>query len=329
VIKTFIKNTLFSSLHLLGVDRLQFRIHAPHRVFFAHRVFTDGEGADFFRHLAPQGLEVSSFIRRLRWLLRHWHFVSIDDLLSTESSTLNAKGVLTFDDAYTDWETVVVPLLEELRIPATFFITVDALDQTRLLWFDQVYSSFAEPSADRVVLGNLEGMEFSLNTTSQRVNAAVKVCDLLSRCEANSREKVVSELIEKLGRGPLRPETLYLSKQQAARIAEREWVTIGSHTLSHPNLLLLSIEDVRRELKESKRRLEQISGKPVRHLSYPNGFWNDRIAAIAKECGYWTASSTARGVNGNRFALPRTNVGWWTHAEFCVRTSAFWQIAGR
>jgi peptidoglycan/xylan/chitin deacetylase (PgdA/CDA1 family) len=329
MIKGLAKKSLFSSLHLLGIDRLQFRSHAPVRVFFGHRVFADGKAGDFFGEIAPQGMGVSSFARRVRWLQRHWHFVSMDGLFTTDSSTHDAKAALTFDDAYADWETVVVPLLADLRIPATFFITVDALDQTRLLWFDQVYSTFAEPSADRVVVDSLDGKEFTLNTTAQRVAAAVKVCDLLSRREADSRENVVNELTDNLGRGPLRPETLYLSKQQAARIARREWVTIGSHTLSHPNLLLLSMDEVRRELKESKRRLEQVSGKPVRHLSYPNGLWNDKIARIAKECGYETASSTARGVNGNRYALPRTNVGWWTDAEFCVRTSSLWQVIGR
>jgi peptidoglycan/xylan/chitin deacetylase (PgdA/CDA1 family) len=329
VIKTLAKKILFGSLHSLGIDRLQFCSHAPARVFFGHRVFAEGKAGDFFEQIASQGMEVTSFARRVRWLQRHWHFVSMDGLFTTDSSTLDAKAALTFDDAYADWETVVVPLLADLRIPATFFITVDALDQTRLLWFDQVYSTFAEPSANRVAVDSLDGKEFTLNTTAQRVAAAVKVCDLLSRREADSRENVVSELVGKLGTGPLRPETLYLTKQQAARIAEREWVTIGSHTLSHPNLLLLSIDEVRRELTESKRRLEQISGKAVRHLSYPNGFWNDQIAAIAKECGYWTASATARGVDGNHYALPRTNVGWWRDAEFFVRTSPSWRFLGR
>ncbi|MBD3392102.1 MAG: polysaccharide deacetylase family protein [Chitinivibrionales bacterium] len=65
---------------------------------------------------------------------------------------------------------------------------------------------------------------------------------------------------------------------------------IGSHTLSHPDLLFLSREDVRHELHDSRQALEDIVGKPIRSLSFPYGRWNGRIWQQAQECGYVNAT---------------------------------------
>lgn len=61
---------------------------------------------------------------------------------------------------------------------------------------------------------------------------------------------------------------------------------IGSHTLSHRMLVLLSPAEVRRELSESKARLEDITGKPVTALSYPLGYINADILKAMGETGY-------------------------------------------
>jgi peptidoglycan/xylan/chitin deacetylase (PgdA/CDA1 family) len=66
----------------------------------------------------------------------------------------------------------------------------------------------------------------------------------------------------------------------------RRGVTIGSHTVSHPYLIELSDEEVRQEFIDSKMTLEQWIGAPCRYLSIPGNFYDDRIARIARECGY-------------------------------------------
>ncbi|MGD9201554.1 MAG: polysaccharide deacetylase family protein, partial [Chitinispirillia bacterium] len=61
---------------------------------------------------------------------------------------------------------------------------------------------------------------------------------------------------------------------------------IGSHTLSHPDLTFLSDKDIIHELLESKKNLEDLTGKPVLTISFPFGSWNSRIWSIASDLGY-------------------------------------------
>jgi peptidoglycan/xylan/chitin deacetylase (PgdA/CDA1 family) len=63
-------------------------------------------------------------------------------------------------------------------------------------------------------------------------------------------------------------------------------VYIGSHTVTHPYLIEMHDEEIRKEFFDSKRTLEAWTGAPCRFLSIPGNFYNRRIAQIARECGY-------------------------------------------
>lgn len=65
---------------------------------------------------------------------------------------------------------------------------------------------------------------------------------------------------------------------------------IGSHTVTHRALTLLSDELIREELNTSKQTLEKIIKAPVSTLAFPLGLWNERVLSIAKECGYTSFS---------------------------------------
>lgn len=79
-----------------------------------------------------------------------------------------------------------------------------------------------------------------------------------------------------------------LSKKQICTISKTGH-EIGSHTLSHPDLVLLSDKEINHELSESKKIIEDITGTPVKSLSFPFGSWNMRVWNIAKECNYEAA----------------------------------------
>jgi len=62
-----------------------------------------------------------------------------------------------------------------------------------------------------------------------------------------------------------------------------EGVIIGSHTCTHPALPYISREDQLSEIKDSKKKLEDLLGISVRALSYPGGHVNGQIAAMVAE----------------------------------------------
>ncbi|HCX34484.1 MAG TPA: polysaccharide deacetylase [Rhodocyclaceae bacterium] len=88
-------------------------------------------------------------------------------------------------------------------------------------------------------------------------------------------------------------------------------ITVGSHTLSHPRLTELSAGEAAREIRESKLRLEDLLGEPVRYFAYPYGLYDETVKRTVAEAGYRAACSTRPGFNRqdeDRFALRRIDV---------------------
>lgn len=96
-------------------------------------------------------------------------------------------------------------------------------------------------------------------------------------------------------------------------------VRFGSHTLTHPSLPGLNAVDLRREVRDSKHRLEDLLGEAVNTFAYPYGEANRRVRAAVIEAGYEMAFTTAEGLNTwqDPFAMMRIDinqrVGPWSY----------------
>lgn len=89
----------------------------------------------------------------------------------------------------------------------------------------------------------------------------------------------------------------YLSAEELKTIAAHPLVTIGSHGLSHSHFPDLSRDEAAFELTESKRRLEEITGKKVDLLAWSYGDCDAELERLSAECGYRAAWSVWNGWN--------------------------------
>ena len=85
-----------------------------------------------------------------------------------------------------------------------------------------------------------------------------------------------------------------MSVEDAVRISQNPLITLGSHTLSHPNLQEISVEQARTEIMDSKKKLEKALNKKVHYFCYPGGSFNEITIRQIKEAGYRLAFRTAQ-----------------------------------
>ncbi|MDH7602908.1 MAG: polysaccharide deacetylase family protein [Armatimonadota bacterium] len=112
-----------------------------------------------------------------------------------------------------------------------------------------------------------------------------------------------------------------MSVGQIREIAESGF-EIGSHTLTHPHLLTLNESDLRREIADSKKKLEDIIGREVVAFSYPYGEYDQRVVNAVAEAGYRYAVATKLGTvrdDTNCFEIPRVNIRWNTVGRLLMR----------
>jgi peptidoglycan/xylan/chitin deacetylase (PgdA/CDA1 family) len=85
--------------------------------------------------------------------------------------------------------------------------------------------------------------------------------------------------------GPHEHELFVMPWDQLRELDQRGW-EIGSHAVHHPLLSTLDDEQLAFELRESRRHIEEVLGKPCLTIAYPTGDHDERVARFTREAGY-------------------------------------------
>ncbi len=71
-----------------------------------------------------------------------------------------------------------------------------------------------------------------------------------------------------------------------SRIAQSHLATIGSHAVTHRLVPSLEEKELRLEIAASKRRLEDITDRPVKYFAFPGSSCSLEARKIVEDCGY-------------------------------------------
>ncbi|MBD3321107.1 MAG: polysaccharide deacetylase family protein, partial [Chitinivibrionales bacterium] len=133
------------------------------------------------------------------------------------------------------------------------------------------------------------------------------VLPLLDKCRHKVTLFPIAGYIGKTAAWDVFPPQTHCTASQVRLIAESGH-EIGSHSLTHPDLTMLENKDLKKELEESKKTIEDIIGKEVVSISFPYGKWNNRIWRTARECGYTCAASYGFSGQPGNGIFPMTGV---------------------
>ncbi|MCX6025351.1 MAG: polysaccharide deacetylase family protein [Chloroflexi bacterium] len=209
--------------------------------------------------------------------------------------------VITFDDGYADSLSAMRPLCERFDIPATVFVTAGYLDGQREFWWDdleaQTLGRGVTAMRDLELEVNGERLMWPAGTSLRAIYDALHV--RLRPSTAETRDQVLNDLAHWQGaRRGVREDHRPLTESECHQLAASRRVDVQSHTVHHLWLAAHPAPVQAYELRESRRRLAEITGRPITALAYPYGF-RDAVApgtlALAREAGYSAACATVRG----------------------------------
>jgi peptidoglycan/xylan/chitin deacetylase (PgdA/CDA1 family) len=93
----------------------------------------------------------------------------------------------------------------------------------------------------------------------------------------------------------IRLERSCVNMDELKQLANNRWVTIGSHSVTHPILKYCSTEQQEIELQKSKQQLTEWTGKRVAYFAYPNGDYNRETIDIIRNSGYSLSFTDSHG----------------------------------
>jgi peptidoglycan/xylan/chitin deacetylase (PgdA/CDA1 family) len=249
---------------------------------------------------SPGGAGAWGLTRQLRRLQQLATVVPLQEALEALAAgrPLPARAVaITFDDGYRDNVDCAAPLLEDLGIPATFFLVPGLLSGDVRPWWEILAWGFARA---RPAVVSWDGR--ALPTRGRRgLRSFWWLSERLKLLDRTTREALVDELLEVLQpEGRAGEDRLFLDWDGARELVRRGF-TIGSHSMRHA---ILSREDSREQVMDlisARRQLEAELDVPVNLLAYPNGTKADYDAHTihaAAQAGHTHALGAHAGVNG-------------------------------
>jgi peptidoglycan/xylan/chitin deacetylase (PgdA/CDA1 family) len=227
--------------------------------------------------------DAKRFQKLVFWLHKNgFIFISMEQLLDVlHSRTECPRGSvwLSLDDGWQGNLTGVIPIAVEHHIPVTIFITTGAVE-AGTFWWRKVQQS------------------------PKLVPAGLRKVEKIKKQPEAIRAEII-RTIDESGQS-LPRETMTID--EIIEISKIPQITLGAHTETHPILPNCTDMQLEQELAESKRKLEEWTGKRITAFAYPNGSYDGRERQYLEKLGYTLAATTKEmpaTVKSDPYLFPR------------------------
>lgn len=303
------------------INRLLNRLDAPVLVLVYHRVATLASD--------PEMLAVTpaNFRAQMKYLKDNFPLVRFEEDWAGAPKPAIA---VTFDDGYADNVLEALPILEEVAVPATVFVTTGNIGTGQEFWWHEL---------QRLILGTHKlPPHFDLGTRSWGTGTESErrvMYDGLVRQMNDATPRQRNEWLPQV-RGWAEMETApndrhrSMTPEELRILAGSRLVTIGAHTVSHTRLAALSISEQKEEIMASKQKLETWVGREIRVFSYPFGRrcdYTKESITLCREAGFTRAAANFPGQAHSwtePFQIPRHLVRDWPVELFAEKIRGFW-----
>lgn len=257
------------------------------------------------------------FSRQMELIATRFNPVTLDDVLlflNGENKLPEYPVVVTFDDGFLDNVEVAAPVLNQYGIRAAFYLTVGLIGSREAPWYSRLRHAVLTTKRNSWK-SSLHGREWDLRSPAERDTALLAAYDACAPLVKEAQREAVTTIQRELDVPSELPQRRMMMNWEEAKSLRRAGHVVGSHTVTHPNVAYIKdADDLRSELGESKRMIEEQLGEAVEHFSYPHPAltpqWNEKTVAATREAGYASAVTTTKGPvrrGSNPLALRRIN----------------------
>jgi peptidoglycan/xylan/chitin deacetylase (PgdA/CDA1 family) len=231
---------------------------------------------------------VEDFRRHLVNYKKNYHVISLEDAFANRLKPGKMNLVITFDDGYRNNFLYAAPLLRELALPASFFVTGMNSFNPGILWADllDLYERFNDGSLEvegELFIKNRNGKYVSSHD-GETLNRKIKAAGNLSY-KKRFYEACLRGNVAFLHNPDWEDYYRLMDDVEIAALAGEDLFTIGSHGYYHNNLGNIPIGDALEEVEQSVAYLSSICAKPVNSIAFPDGSYGRELPKALMEKG--------------------------------------------
>lgn len=313
-IKKYIKRVIYALLyftrilHICIIISRKMSSKYPAIIFFYHR-FTDSNSNEL-----PPKLNVKTFEKQLEHLKKWYHIVSLDDLvdqLKRGKHFSRPHAVITIDDGFKDNYDFIFPILKQLDIPATIFLTTGFIGTNRAPWIEEIAYRLQGYSNEIFRFEQLfPGEVFKVSNTQRKTELWETIYQKMLYLDHDVKAHLFAKLLDKLDGTDTCYGRLMLDWDEVNEMSKNQ-IAFGAHTVTHPTLSRMFPDEAMLEISESKQIIEEKLGTSVRHFAIPNGKDEDFTEELREFCrseAFDSVVTTNFGVvtkGSDPYSLPR------------------------
>lgn len=254
-------------------------------------------------------ISAKQFTSQLSEIGKNFEFISQFDLADCFANQKYPKGnycLITFDDGLKE-QIQAFNLLQELKIPAVYYIPVQPLVEKKVLDVHKLQLIRTKLS-DEELLNQLKNRKNYCYTEDEATNAAMQYkydnniarevkYQLNFKLSLQEKEVLLQKLFkQQFGDENAFAESFYMNQKELQLLASHK--QIGAHGYAH--VPLTTVSNANTDIKKSIDYLYNSTNQPIRSFSYPYGSKaavNENVALLVKAHKVDFALTMWRGTN--------------------------------
>lgn len=255
------------------------------------------------------------FREQLRFLLANYTPISILDFLQIQKhkrsiySYTKRPVLLGFDDGFKNVIRWALPVLEEFKAPAVFFVIGEILRNPYFVpWYIEVRHLIRKTTKKTLIYRGAT-LDLAGRADVMQLRGLFAASFLACRSESE-RQTLLQNFAASLG--VTRPEAddldedlQFVKSADLASLPSSSLLTVASHAMTHRDLATLTYEEQVHELEHSHSLLGEQCPSYYPVIAYPNGSFNSKTVSIARRI-YKAGFAVLLGASyRNLYAYPR------------------------
>ena len=225
--------------------------------------------------------EKYTFEKVILWFLkRKFTFITPDELIEIKQGRKNIKRPiwLSFDDGWRGNYTNIYPVLENYKIPGTFFISTRPIENG-MFWWEMAKRS--------------------------KLNLGIESLDVLW----DIPNKLRRDIIDKIDYRTEFRDSLTVNELKIMSMSK--FITIGNHTDDHVICTKCEKKELIDEISKANKKLLSWTGKKTKYFAFPGGRKNAIVVQTLKSMKFKLAATTEQKLatlSDDLFNIPRVGI---------------------
>ena len=146
-------------------------------------------------------LKKNEFISQLQLLKKNnFTFLSFDEIIyiiTSKKKFPKNSVAISFDDGFKNNYKIACPILDDLKIPAIFYVCSGMIGKNDIFWIDKIEACINNTEIETIKLNLHEKVTFQIKDRQSKINANEVIKKYCKRSRINIRDIILNELQRK------------------------------------------------------------------------------------------------------------------------------------